>query len=288
MKYLEVTFTTHPCNETVNDVVSALAGEIGFESFVECEGGIQAYIQQTLFDEEALKEMVVNFPLPDTRIEYTIKEAEDKNWNEEWEKNFFQPIVIGDRCCIHSTFHKDTPKTEYEILINPQMAFGTGHHETTSMMIGRLLNNNLEGLSLLDMGTGTGILAILAAMRGAEKVVGVEIDPAAYENAVDNIKLNDTPEVELRLGGAETVTETGAFDFVMANINRNIILDDIAVYARAMKPKGRMFLSGFYVDDIDMIVNAARALGLCLTSVIANKNWANICFTRIEDMNFTE
>lgn len=288
MKYLEVTFTTHPCNETVNDVVSALAGEIGFESFVECEGGIQAYIQQTLFDEEALKEMVANFPLPDTRIEYTIKEAEDKNWNEEWEKNFFQPIVIGDRCCIHSTFHKDTPKTEYEILINPQMAFGTGHHETTSMMIGRLLNNNLEGLSLLDMGTGTGILAILAAMRGAEKVVGVEIDPAAYENAVDNIKLNDTPEVELRLGGAETVTETGAFDFVMANINRNIILDDIAVYARAMKPKGRMFLSGFYVDDIDMIVNAARALGLCLTSVIANKNWANICFTRIENMNFTE
>lgn len=288
MKYLEVTFTTHPCNETVNDVVSALAGEIGFESFVECEGGIQAYIQQTLFDEEALKEMVVNFPLPDTRIEYTIKEAEDKNWNEEWEKNFFQPIVIGDRCCIHSTFHKDTPKTEYEILINPQMAFGTGHHETTSMMIGRLLNNNLEGLSLLDMGTGTGILAILAAMRGAEKVVGVEIDPAAYENAVDNIKLNDTPEVELRLGGAETVTETGAFDFVMANINRNIILDDIAVYARAMKPKGRMFLSGFYVDDIDMIVNAARALGLCLTSVIANKNWANICFTRIEDMNFSK
>ena len=140
----------------------------------------------------------------------------------------------------------------------------------------------------LDLGTGTGILAILAAMRGAEKVVGVEIDPAAYENAVDNIKLNDTPEVELRLGGAETVTETGAFDFVMANINRNIILDDIAVYARAMKPKGRMFLSGFYVDDIDMIVNVARALGLCLTSVIANKNWANICFTRIEDMNFTE
>ena len=117
MKYLEVTFTTHPCNETVNDVVSALAGEIGFESFVECEGGIQAYIQQTLFDEEALKEMVVNFPLPDTRIEYTIKEAEDKNWNEEWEKNFFQPIVIGDRCCIHSTFHKDTPKTVKHLIV---------------------------------------------------------------------------------------------------------------------------------------------------------------------------
>ena len=117
MKYFEVTFTTSPCNETVNDIVSALAGEIGFESFVEWEGGVQAYIQQQLFDEEALKEMIANFPLPDTSITYIIKEAEDKDWNEEWEKNFFQPIVIGDRCCIHSTFHKDTPQTEYEILI---------------------------------------------------------------------------------------------------------------------------------------------------------------------------
>ena len=135
MKYFEVTFTTSPCNETVNDIVSALAGEIGFESFVEWENGVQAYVQQSLFDEEALKDMVANFPLPDTEIAYEIKEAEDKDWNEEWEKNFFQPIVIGDRCCIHSTFHKDTPQTEYEILINPQMAFGTGHHETTSSII---------------------------------------------------------------------------------------------------------------------------------------------------------
>lgn len=144
MKYLEVTFTTHPCNETVNDVVSALAGEIGFESFVECEAGVQAYIQQTLFDEEALKEMIASFPLPDTTVKYTIKEAEDKNWNEEWEKNFFQPIVIGDRCCIHSTFHKDTPKTEYEILINPQMAFGTGHHETTRLYNQRTVRRRSE------------------------------------------------------------------------------------------------------------------------------------------------
>ena len=144
MKYLEVTFTTHPCNETVNDVVSALAGDIGFESFVECEGGIQAYIQQALFNKEVLDEMISEFPIPNAKVEYTVKEAEDKNWNEEWEKNFFQPIVIGDRCCIHSTFHKDTPKTEYEILINPQMAFGTGHHETTSSIISELLNADLK------------------------------------------------------------------------------------------------------------------------------------------------
>ena len=155
MKYYEITFTTHPCNEVVNDVVSALAAEIGCESFVEWDNGVLAYIQQKLYNEEALKEMINNFPLPDTTILYKVEEAEDKDWNEEWEKNFFQPIVIGERCCIHSTFHKDTPKTEYEILINPQMAFGTGHHETTSSIISELLDADLQGKSVLDMGCGT-------------------------------------------------------------------------------------------------------------------------------------
>ena len=285
--YYLVRFNMTPCMESETDILAALLGEKNFESFVPDAEGLSAYVKKELYDAAAVRDAVASYPF-EGKIEFSEELIPGQDWNSEWEKNYFQPIVFENRCVVHSSFHHDYPSAEYDIVIDPRMAFGTGHHETTSMMIGRLLNNNLEGLSLLDMGTGTGILAILAAMRGAEKVVGVEIDPAAYENAVDNIKLNDTPEVELRLGGAETVTETGAFDFVMANINRNIILDDIAVYARAMKPKGRMFLSGFYVDDIDMIVNAARALGLCLTSVIANKNWANICFTRIEYMNFTE
>ena len=197
MKYFEVTFTTAPCNETVNDVVSALAGEIGFESFVEWENGVQAYVQQTLFDEEALKDMVDNFPLPDTQISYEIKEAEDKDWNEEWEKNFFQPIVIGDRCCIHSTFHKDTPQTEYEILINPQMAFGTGHHETTSSIICELLDADLQGKSVLDMGCGTSILAILASMRGADPVTAIDIDDWCVNNSRDNIELNNIHNIKV-------------------------------------------------------------------------------------------
>ena len=177
MKYFEVTFTTTPCNETINDVVSALAGEIGFESFVEWENGVQAYVQQTLFDEEALKDMVANFPLPDTQISYEIKEAEDKDWNEEWEKNFFQPIVIGDRCCIHSTFHKDTPQTEYEILINPQMAFGTGHHETTSSII----------CELLDAVVAAGIEEIII-VRG---YLGEQFDQLLYK--YPNIKFVENP-----------------------------------------------------------------------------------------------
>ena len=249
--YYLVRFNMTPCMESETDILAALLGEKNFESFVPDAEGLSAYVKKELYDAAAVRDAVASYPF-EGKIEFSEELIPGQDWNSEWEKNYFQPIVFENRCVVHSSFHHDYPSAEYDIVIDPRMAFGTGHHETTSMMIGRLLNNNLEGLSLLDMGTGTGILAILAAMS------------------------------------AETVTETGAFDFVMANINRNIILDDIAVYARAMKPKGRMFLSGFYVDDIDMIVNAARALGLCLTSVIANKNWANICFTRIEDMNFTE
>ena len=176
MKYFEFTFDTHPCTKTVNDVLAAVLGEAGFESFVEREGGLTAYIQQSLYNEETLKTELANFPIPDTEITYVFTEAEDKNWNEEWEKNFFQPIVIGNRCVIHSTFHQDVPKAEYDIVINPQMAFGTGHHETTSLIIGELLDSELTGKSLLDMGCGTSILAILARMRGAQPCTAIDID----------------------------------------------------------------------------------------------------------------
>ena len=152
MKYLEVTFHTLPCTETVNDVLSALCAEIGFESFVECEGGIQAYIQTPQYDRKTVEDMLSDFPLEGTHIVFETKETEDKDWNEEWEKNFFQPIVIGDRCVIHSTFHHDVPQAEYDIVINPQMAFGTGHHETTSLILEELLDADLTGKSVLDMG----------------------------------------------------------------------------------------------------------------------------------------
>ena len=278
MKYLEVTFTTHPCNETVNDVVSALAGEIGFESFVECEGGIQAYIQQTLFDEEALKEMVVNFPLPDTRIEYTIKEAEDKNWNEEWEKNFFQPIVIGDRCCIHSTFHKDTPKTEYEILINPQMAFGTGHHETTSLIIEELLDSELKDKSLLDMGCGTSILAILARMRGARPCTAIDIDEWCVRNSIENIELNGVNEIAVSQGDASSLVGKGPFDVIIANINRNILLNDMRHYIACMHPGAELYMSGFYIDDIHAIREEAEKNGLVFVHYKEKNRWAEVKF----------
>ena len=278
MKYFEITFTTTPCNETVNDVVSALAGEIGFESFVEWENGVQAYVQQSLFDEEALKEMVANFPLPDTQITYTIQEAEDKDWNEEWEKNFFQPIVIGDRCCIHSTFHKDTPQTEYEILINPQMAFGTGHHETTSSIINELLDAELEGKSVLDMGCGTSILAILASMRGANPVTAIDIDDWCVNNSRDNIELNGISNITVELGDANLLKGKDPFDVIIANINRNILLADMAQYAACMHAGSELYMSGFYVQDIPAIQEKAESLGMEFIHHREKNNWAAVKF----------
>ena len=278
MKYFEVTFTTSPCNETVNDVVSALAGEIGFESFVEWENGVQAYIQQSLFDEEALKSMVAEFPLPDTKIEYTIVEAEDKDWNEEWEKNFFQPIVIGDRCCIHSTFHKDTPHTEYEILINPQMAFGTGHHETTSSIISELLEADLQGKSVLDMGCGTSILAILASMRGAGPITAIDIDDWCVNNSRDNIALNGINNITVEWGDANLLKGREPFDVIIANINRNILLADMAQYAACMHSGSELYMSGFYVQDIPVIQEKAESLGMEFIHHREKNNWAAVKF----------
>ena len=278
MKYFEVTFITSPCNETVNDVVSALAGEIGFESFVEWENGVQAYIQQSLFDEEALKSMVAEFPLPDTKIEYTIVEAEDKDWNEEWEKNFFQPIVIGDRCCIHSTFHKDTPQTEYEILINPQMAFGTGHHETTSSIISELLEADLQGKSVLDMGCGTSILAILASMRGAGPITAIDIDDWCVNNSRDNIALNGIGNITVEWGDANLLKGREPFDVIIANINRNILLADMAQYAACMHSGSELYMSGFYVQDIPVIQEKAESLGMEFIHHREKNNWAAVKF----------
>lgn len=278
MKYLEFTFHTTPCTEIVNDVLSAVLGEAGFESFVEQTDGIAAYIQKDLYNETVLKEVLANFPLPDTQVEYAYQEAEDKDWNEEWEKNFFQPIVIGDRCCIHSTFHKDTPKTEYEILINPQMAFGTGHHETTSSIISELLDADLKDKSILDMGCGTSILAILASMRGANPVTAIDIDDWCVNNSKDNIILNQINNITVELGDASLLKGRKPFDVIIANINRNILLADMPQYAACMHAGSELYMSGFYVQDIPVIREKAENLGMKFIHYREKNNWAAVKF----------
>ena len=276
MVYIEVTFTLTPWSETAQDILTALAGDIGFESFVEEENLLKGYIQQKLYDEEAIKAVIADFP-PDVCISYTAQEQEDKDWNEEWEKNFFQPIVIGNRCVIHSTFHKDIPQMEYDILINPQMSFGTGHHETTNLIVSRLLETELTGKCVLDMGCGTSILAILAAKRGASPITAFDIDDWCVSNSADNIRLNGIDCITVRLGDADLLrTERPTFDLIIANINRNILTTDMDAYAACMTTGSRIFLSGFYVDDIPVMKESLAKNGLTFIEHHENNRWAMI------------
>ena len=266
--------------ESVLVAVSVLAelDEEDFQSFVESEGGLTAYIQQALCDENTIKNAITEFPLPDTEITYTYVEAEDKDWNEEWEKNFFQPIVIGDRCVIHSTFHQDVPKAEYDILINPQMAFGTGHHETTSLIIGELLDSELKDKSLLDMGCGTSILAILARMRGARPCTAIDIDEWCVRNSIENIELNHVDDIAVSEGDASSLVGKGPFDVIIANINRNILLNDMKQYVACMHTNSELYMSGFYVDDIAAIREEAEKNGLAFIHYKEKNRWAEVKF----------
>ncbi len=278
--YVEVNLTLNPFPGTdATDLLAGLLGDIGYESFVEVPEGLTAYVQVGLFSQESLDAALADFPF-DCHISAESKVIEGRDWNEEWERNYFQPIVVGNRCVVHSSFHTDVPKAEYDIVIDPKMAFGTGHHATTSLVLDQLLEMPLEGKCVIDMGTGTGILAILAAMRGAKPVYGIEIDEFAYENAVENVKLNGHPEVNVLLGSSDRLAETSQADVFVANINRNVITDNIADYAKALRVGGVMLLSGFYVEDIPVVEKAAVAAGLSKVSFTERDKWTCLKLTR--------
>lgn len=281
MKYYEVIFETSPNTEIVKDVLSGVIADIGFESFVYNDNGMTAYIQQKTFSKEALDAVIADFPLENTTIRYEVRESEDKDWNKVWEDNFFTPIVIGDRCVIHSTFHKDVPSAEYDIVINPQMAFGTGHHETTSLILEELLNADLMGKSVLDMGCGTSILAILASMRGASKLLAVDIDNWCVENSKDNLVLNHITNIEVEEGDASILKDRGPFDVVIANINRNILTSDMHAYVERMNPGAVIYMSGFYVDDIPVIRAEAERNGLEFVHHNEKNRWADVMFRKL-------
>ena len=272
--YQQIRLDITPCDENITDLFAAFLADCGYESFVPDETGLTAYINATLFNQEDVESVIADFPM-EVEVKLTVDFIEGKDWNEEWEKNYFQPIVIADQCVIHSTFHKDVPEAKYDIVIDPKMAFGTGHHSTTSLILRTLLETDMKGKSVIDMGTGTGILAILSAMLGAEKVTGIEIDPGAYENACEHVKLNDVC-VTVLLGDASRLEEVEEADIFIANINRNIILADMDAYCRRMKPGAMMILSGFYQSDIPMIEKCAPRLGLAVDSFKEDKDWVAV------------
>lgn len=281
MKYYEFIFKYTPKTDVVGDVLMATLGEVGFDSFLPEEEPLKAYILINLFDETALKEALDNFPIEIESIEYSYTEPEDKDWNEEWEKNFFQPIIIDDLCAIHSTFHQGIPKVKYDIIINPQMAFGTGHHETTNLIINELLSMDLKDKAVLDMGCGTSILAILAHKRGANPITAIDIDSWCVENSKDNCALNNIDNIEILHGDANLLSEINLnFDLIIANINRNILLADMESYVKRLNVGGKLLMSGFYTEDVVMLKEKAESLGLKFVGTNSHNNWACLTITK--------
>ena len=278
--YTKVKFAVTPNEEMATDVLAALLAEIGFESFVPEDEGMSAYVPQALYNEESIANVVAVFPIEGFEIKYDCQFIEGEDWNAQWEKNYFQPIVLGEECVIHSTFHTDVPKARYDILIDPKMAFGTGYHQTTCHMLRAILASDMSGKSVLDMGCGTALLAILARKHGAKKVVAIDIDEFAYENAKENVALNGTPDIEVRLGGADAIKESDSFDYVIANINRNILLMDMVNYVRCMHTGSQIFISGFYTQDMEVLNEEAARHGLRYLDYAENDNWAMMKFVK--------
>lgn len=277
--YISLRIETTPSSEDISDLLASFLADIGFESFEPDEKGVTAYIKKELFDEESVRQILIDFPI-ETDFSFSHEVIKGEDWNEEWEKNYYKPIVIDERCVVRSTFHKDAPKKEIEIIIDPKMAFGTGHHFTTANMIRLLLEENLKGKSVIDMGTGTGILAILCKKLGAEKVTGIEIDPFALENAEENGELNGV-NIKWICGDVESLKETDECDFFLANINRNVILTDFDKYVASLKKNGMMLLSGFYESDEKMIEDAAKSHSLKKIKRVVDNEWVAIEFQKI-------
>jgi ribosomal protein L11 methyltransferase len=275
MTYIQVHFAFDTDIEAVGDILSAQLADLGFESFVSVESGLEAFVQTSLFSEEALKTVLADFPMK-VEIDYSFHQIEDKNWNEEWEKHYFNPIEIENLCCIHSSFHQPEGDFQYRILIDPKMSFGTGHHQTTLLMLKEILSIDFTGKSVLDMGCGTAVLAILASMRGANPVLAIDIDEWAFNNTLENIQLNNTRNIDVLWGGAELLgIET--FDIIFANINRNILLQDIPAYVNVLNDGGALIMSGFYKEDIPLIRAKCEECSLTFSHFEELDNWVVFC-----------
>ena len=273
--YVQARFDIESCSEVMTDVLAALLAERGFESFVPDSRGLTAYIQESLFDSSLLRFSSEEWPFG-SEISVSSEIIPGKDWNAEWEKNYFRPIVIDDKCVIHSSFHTDFPQCPLDIVIDPKMAFGTGHHATTSLIVSQLLSMDLSGRKFVDMGTGTGILAIIARKRGANPVIAVEIDPVAFENTKENILLNQCADIDVRLGDVGAIVDVQGVDVFVANINRNVITADLPAYVSTLSPGAIIILSGFLKSDRQIIEDAVKKQGLKLRSVLGEGDWISV------------
>lgn len=266
--YIGYDFKVSPVNPG-NEILIAELGDVGFESFVETEDGLLAYINKEEWRENILDAIYI-LNSEEFEISYTFQDIEQVNWNEEWEKNF-EAIEVDGRCTVRAPFHKE-PKTTYDIVIEPKMSFGTGHHETTHMMIQHLLQMEMSGKKTLDMGCGTAVLAILAEMRGAKPVDAIDIDNWCYLNSIENVERNNCKSISVFEGDASLLADK-SYDVIIANINRNILLRDIPIYVKSLNEGGTLLLSGFYKEDLEQIKERCSEFSLKFDENLEKNHW---------------
>lgn len=281
MNYIELECLITPFDNQISEILTAELSEIGFESFVENENSLLAYIKADLFDENQLKEISI---LSNTscKIELNQKIIQEENWNETWEKNYFEPIIIANQCVIRSSFHPEFPEIRYQITIDPKMSFGTGHHETTSLIVKEILEIDIKDKKVADLGCGTGILAILSEMRGAQNITAVDIDEWSYNNAIENVSLNKCSHIKVLHGNVKTV-ENEKFDIIYANINKNVLMDEMHFYSKCLKKNAELLLSGFYQSDFEDINKKCKQNGLELIKQEIKNNWMMLKYRKPDD-----
>jgi len=280
MKYSEVSFACKGGEDWHRDVLMNDLATIGFETFELRDDGFAAYIASEQLDLQELESLVIHRPI-DFEVTYAVKEIHPQNWNAVWESNF-EPVTVADQCYVRATFHPSQPSYPYEIVIDPKMAFGTGHHQTTSLMMGYMLKESFGGKDVLDMGCGTGILAILAAKMGASHIWAIDNDPVCIDSVAENVVLNHTPHIVAKCGSADLISGK-KFDIILANINRNILLDQLKQYTQSLRENGVLYLSGFYDgDDLEVLKTVAANNALAYDNHRSLDGWAAACFRKRE------
>ncbi len=274
MSYKELQIT---CGEEATEILIAELGLLGYDSMLENTKGFHAYIPSEQFEGAAIEALSKRYSA-ELSFDFQIKDIAKENWNETWEKNY-DPILVDDRCIVKASFHRIEEHYPYEIIINPKMSFGTGHHETTHLMLSRQMELDHEGKKIMDAGCGTGILAIMAAKRGAKSVEAFDIDPWCVENGAENILLNGVDTVHLQLGKIEELSFEGKFDIILANINKNVLLNEMHRYQKYLAKDGLLLISGFYEEDVEDLVAAADPLGLKPGQQSTRNGWTSLSFT---------
>lgn len=279
MGNFDVKINTSVLNNASTEVIIALLSDYGFDGFIEEKSELRAFIPQESHTKKDISDFLNTLPT-EKHIDFDIRVLEDKNWNEEWEKNFFQPIRIGDQCIIRSSFHPGKENAAYEILVDPKMSFGTGHHATTYLMIEELLNTDFTDKTVLDMGCGTGILAILAAKKGSKNITAIDIDEWAFNNTIENIAINAVSGIDAIQGGAEKLGSK-VYDIIIANINRNILLEDMKHYSSVLQSGGKILFSGFYFNDLNLIKEEAEKQNLTFSHHKTKSDWTLAVFHKL-------